>query len=80
MTLIYCFEKRGVLLDENDENSVISHIDLSVFKDYVARGIIQGGMIPKLDNAFNALNAGVSEVVITSSSDIKGCFGTLIKK
>lgn len=80
VTLIYCFEKRGVLLDENDENSVISHIDLSVFKDYVARGIIQGGMIPKLDNAFNALNAGVSEVVITSSSDIKGCFGTLIKK
>ncbi|MCD8032401.1 MAG: acetylglutamate kinase [Bacteroides sp.] len=70
VTLVYCFEKKGVLSDENDENSVISRIDRELFAYYVAEGVIQGGMIPKLENAFRAINAGVSEVVITQASAI----------
>ena len=65
VTLIYCFEKKGVLRDETDDDSVIPFITRSDFETYVASGIIQGGMIPKLENAFDALESGVSEVVIT---------------
>lgn len=79
-TLVYCFEKKGVLYDENDENSVIPRIDRAGFQKYVADGIIQGGMIPKLINSFEALEAGVCEVIITSSSEIKSGIGTKIKK
>ncbi|GAE20936.1 acetylglutamate kinase [Bacteroides pyogenes JCM 10003] len=79
-TLVYCFEKKGVLYDENDENSVIPRIDRAGFQKYVADGIIQGGMIPKLINSFEALEAGVCEVIITSSSEIKSGIGTRIKK
>lgn len=80
VTLVYCFEKKGVLRDENDEDSVIPQITQQEFKQYVADGVIQGGMIPKLENSFEAINAGVSQVVITLSSAISGNSGTLIKK
>ncbi|MCC8187607.1 MAG: acetylglutamate kinase [Bacteroides sp.] len=70
VTLVYCFEKKGVLSDENDDNSVISRIDRELFAYYVAEGVIQGGMIPKLENAFQAIDAGVSKVVITQASAI----------
>lgn len=80
VTLIYCFEKKGVLRDENDDNSVIPQITPEEFRTYVEEGVIQGGMIPKLENAFNALDAGVREVVITLSSAISGKSGTLIRK
>lgn len=80
VTLIYCFEKKGVLRDENDDNSVIPVITYLEFQAYVEQGIIQGGMIPKLENSFNAINAGVSQIVITSSSAINSTEGTLIKK
>ncbi len=70
VTLVFCFEKRGVLRDEADDNSVIPQITPDEFKQYVADGIIQGGMIPKLENSFEALNAGVSQVVITLASSI----------
>lgn len=80
ITLIYCFEKKGVLRDENDDDSVIPQITQEEFKVYVEEGVIGGGMIPKLENAFDALNAGVCEVVITLSSAINGKFGTLIRK
>ncbi|HEY4788406.1 MAG TPA: acetylglutamate kinase [Bacteroidales bacterium] len=62
--LIYCFEKNGVLSDPNDENSVIRKINEEAFTDYKSKGIIHSGMIPKLDNAFSALKAGVVEIVI----------------
>ena len=65
VTLVYCFEKPGVLLQEDDDNSVIHEIDYCGFLDYVKNGIIQGGMIPKLENAFGAIRAGVREVLIT---------------
>jgi len=80
VTLVYCFEKKGVLSDENDDESVIPHITHAEFQQYVADGIIQGGMIPKLENSFEAINAGVSEVVITLASAINTPGGTRIKK
>ena len=80
VTLVYCFEKKGVLRDENDDDSVIAHINPEEFKQLVAEGVIQGGMIPKLENSFEALSAGVSEVVITSSTDVAAQHGTHIRK
>jgi len=80
VTLVFCFEKRGVLKDESDDNSVIPLITRAEFDAYVAQGIIQGGMIPKLENSFSAINAGVSQVVITLSSAINKNEGTRIIK
>lgn len=80
VTLVFCFEKKGVLRDENDDNSVIPQITSAEFHRYVADGVIKGGMIPKLENSFEALNAGVSEVVITLASALNSKSGTLIKK
>lgn len=80
VTLVYCFEKKGVLRDENDDDSVIPQIDYTEFEQYVTEGVIQGGMIPKLENAFEAINAGVSEVVITLASAVNSAGGTRIKK
>jgi acetylglutamate kinase len=78
--LVYCFEKKGVLRDENDDDSVIPSIDERTFKQLVADGVIQGGMIPKLENSFEAINAGVKEVVITLASAIANAEeGTRIK-
>jgi len=62
--LTYVFEKKGVLYNREDESSVIKHIDYSIYKDLKAEGIITDGMIPKLDNCFKALEAGVQEINI----------------
>lgn len=70
VTLIYCFEKKGVLKDENDDDSVIAQLTPDIYTEYVDKNIIQGGMIPKLDNAFEALKAGVKKVVITQADAI----------
>ena len=80
VTLVFCFEKKGVLSDENDDDSVIPVITPKLFKEYVEKGIIQGGMIPKLENSFSAIDAGVSQVVITLASAIHQEGGTIIKK
>jgi acetylglutamate kinase len=77
--LIYCFEKQGVLLDENDENSLIPTLNRELFEQYKTEGIIQGGMIPKLDNAFQSIAAGVQEIIITRAADINKGKGTFIK-
>jgi acetylglutamate kinase len=69
--LIYCFEKQGVLSDAKNEDSVISFIDTATYADLKTRGVVSGGMIPKLDNAFDALAAGVHTVVIGQAQDIK---------
>ena len=79
VTLVYCFEKRGVLRDEADENSVIPVITPADFRHYVDEGVIQGGMIPKLENSFEAIAAGVREVIITSASAIDGRGGTVVR-
>lgn len=65
VTLMFCFEKKGVLADEQDDDSVIPELNAASFKTYVDNGTIQGGMIPKLENAFDALKAGVRQVIIT---------------
>ena len=65
VTLVYCFEKRGVLRDADDDDSVISCITQAEFPVLVEQGIVSGGMLPKLENAFDAIRAGVQEVVIT---------------
>jgi acetylglutamate kinase len=62
--LIYCFEKNGVLSNPDDENSVITQIDEKAYTNFKNEGIIHSGMIPKLDNAFAALKAGVTEIII----------------
>lgn len=81
VTLVYCFERKGVLRDENDDNSVIACITKPDFEQLVEAGIVQGGMIPKLENAFQAIESGVKEVVITEASAL-GCAegGTRIVK
>ena len=78
VTLIYCFEKKGVLMDENQEYSVIETINRLDYEKYVAQKVIQGGMIPKIENAFQALNAGVSKVIITEASQVLKGGGTSI--
>ena len=80
VTLVFCFEKKGVLLSETDDESVISKINPALFQQYVNEGIIQGGMIPKLENAFEAINAGVKQVVITRADMIHTDGGTKIEK
>ena len=80
VTLVFCFEKKGVLSDEYDDDSVIPVITPELFKEYVEKGVIQGGMIPKLENSFSAIDAGVSQVVITLASAIHQQGGTVIKK
>lgn len=80
VTLVFCFEKKGVLSDENNDDSVIPVITPELFQEYVDKGVIQGGMIPKLENSFSAIDAGVSQVVITLASAIHQEGGTIIKK
>ncbi len=76
--LVYCFEKKGVLKDENNEDSVIPGITPDLFQQYVAQGVITGGMIPKLENALEAVRSGVKEVVITHASEIHTGRGTKV--
>lgn len=78
--LVYCFEKKGVLLNEEDDNSVIDSLNKPQFLDLVEKGVIQGGMIPKLENAFASIEDGVGEVVITSASEINSNSGTHIRE
>ena len=79
VTLVYCFEKKGVLRDENDDNTLIPLINRNTFTQLVTEGIIQGGMIPKLENSFQAIEAGVKEVIITKADAIAPGQGTCVK-
>lgn len=63
-TLYYCFEKKGVLMDIADENSVVKHIDSDTYQELLSDGIIADGMLPKLHNCFHALNNSVSKVCL----------------
>jgi len=78
VTLTFCFEKKGVLLDENDDESVIPEITPALYAEYKQKGIISGGMIPKIDNAFEALNNGVKKVIITRADQLGLNTGTVI--
>lgn len=74
--LFYCFEKKGVLLDQNDETSLIYELDNALFQQYKEEGIISAGMIPKLENGFQAKRKGVKEVLITNFENIVTGRGT----
>lgn len=76
--LTYCFEKTGVLSEVNDEASLIPLVTPDMFKDLVESGKISGGMIPKVSNAINAIESGVSSVRICNSKDVTGKSGTII--
>lgn len=80
--LIYGFEKEGVLLDVNDPSSVIPHIHQEKYQSLKAEKIIFEGMLPKIDNAYLALNNGVASVIIGKAEKmvdlIKGTAGTTI--
>ena len=64
VALHFCFEKRGVLADIGDDNSVIENITLANYSELKASGVIADGMLPKLENAFDALQSGVDKVII----------------
>lgn len=79
VTLTFCFEKAGVLRNADDESSVIPFIDEEQASQLISEGIISGGMIPKIENAFDAIHKGVRQVIITHSDNIDGSRGTTIK-
>jgi len=70
-TLYYCFEKKGVLQDVEDENSVIKHIDSKGYDELLAYGIIADGMLPKMHNCFYALRNNVSKVCVGNTNMLK---------
>ena len=78
VTLIYSFEKKGVLRNPDDDDSVIPTITRADFEQYKADGTISGGMLPKIENALSAIDAGVSRVIITLATAIDGHSGTQI--
>ena len=78
VTLIYCFELPGVMRDPEDESSLIKEITHESYRTLLDEGIVSGGMIPKMDNAFNAIDNGVAKVIITKADAIDGIQGTHI--
>lgn len=70
VSLVYCFEKPGVLANADDDSSLIPTITRADFQHYVAIGTVSGGMLPKISNALNAVDHGVAQVVITRADDL----------
>ena len=68
--LVYCFEKDGVLRDMDDNSSLITKMTREDFGKLKAGGIVAGGMLPKIENAFKAIDEGVRSVVIKNSDNI----------
>lgn len=68
VSIYYCFELNGVLKSIEDKNSVIKSIDSEIYKELISKGIISDGMLPKLENCFDALKSGVSKVHIGNTS------------
>jgi acetylglutamate kinase len=83
VTLVYCFEKPGVLTDANDDATVIPELTPGLYHSLKEQKAIFDGMIPKLDNAFEAINAGVKKVIIGHANNLaallNGTAGTIIK-
>jgi acetylglutamate kinase len=68
--LIFCFEKKGVLMDVNSEDSVITHLPQKTYDELLPSGVFADGILPKLENAFAAIHAGVKEVLIGEAGDL----------
>jgi acetylglutamate kinase len=80
VSLIYCFELKGVLEDFGNKESVISDINMDKYQDLKAKGIIDKGMIPKMDNSFDAIKAGVESVTICHADDLINIINNRQKK
>jgi len=76
VNLIFCFEKRGVLMDPDNEDSIIKTINKPSYIDLKNKGIISKGMVPKLENAFQAIEQGVSKVIICHAENLLNNIGT----
>jgi acetylglutamate kinase len=68
--LIFCFEKKGVLRDVNNLDSVIHHLPKKLYQDLLAQSVFADGILPKLENAYSAIDAGVKEVLIGEAGDL----------
>jgi acetylglutamate kinase len=68
--LIFCFEKKGVLQNVNDQGSVIRHLPRKAYEDLLEKKAFVDGILPKLENAYAAINAGVKEVLIGEAGDL----------
>ena len=79
-SLYYCFEKEGVLRNIDDPNSIILSMTKLEYETYLKQDIIAGGMIPKLYNSFNAIDEGVSEVLIMHANNLLTQKGTRLIK
>ncbi len=83
VNLVYCFEKKGVLRDSEDNDTLIPRLVPETYEKYKSEGVIYDGMIPKLDNAFAAVQAGVRKVIICEADDlpeaVQGSAGTTIE-
>jgi acetylglutamate kinase len=83
--LIFCFEKKGVLRDINDLDSVIHHLPKHLYQELLPQKVFADGILPKLENAYNAIESGVKEVLIGEAGDLvkntsANTAGTLITK
>jgi acetylglutamate kinase len=82
VSLVFCFEKNGVLLDVNNESAAISKLTFNNYLSLKKSDKLFAGILPKIDNAFDAINKGVNEVIIGNSSQlsslINGTGGTKI--
>ena len=74
--LAFCFEKKGVLTDPNDDDSFLRKLDYAQYQELLATGIISDGMMPKLENAFQTLEQGLHQVVLGDLTSIVGDGGT----
>lgn len=79
VTLVYCFEKAGVLANPDDDGSVIPVITKDDFAKLTANGTISGGMKPKIENALAAVGQGVRRVIITKAEALGTDGGTTIE-
>ncbi len=78
VTLVYCLDKPGVLLNPGDPSTIVKQLNPSYYQELISKGIIVEGMIPKLDNAFSGLRLGVQEIYLCDWQDITGGSGTKI--
>lgn len=76
--LIYCFEQPGVMEDIERPESLMPHITPDSYADLRARGIVNKGMIPKLDNSFKAISSGVRSVIIKHAANLSNSVGTIL--
>lgn len=77
--LIYCFEKAGVLLDKEDDSTLIREMDKQLFSTLKEEGKVADGMVPKLENAFQAIESGVESVVICHAQNLCNGIGTTLR-